>query len=126
MTLEIGVLIAFGTLILAFLSIYWSRLVYESTPRRDVICRFFANLWQVSEDATKDEVDKSEFLRAINEAKIVFARDKKVIQTIEQLSSAEPENQESILEQLAEDLAKASSFRVENLPKNLIAKPIYW
>ena len=126
MTSDLSVTIAFGVLILAFLSLYWTRFVYETAPRRDVILRFFANLWRVSEEAKDDEVDNSEFFNAVNEAKLLFAKDENVIRTINQLASAEPENHESLIKQLAEDLATASKFNIKHSPKDLIAKPIYW
>ena len=98
-------------------SAYWAWRSYVFAPRRDVLRRYVANHWRVSKHAVENGVDKSEFLTAVNEARVVFGDNKKVVKHLAELTSS---NQARVHNELALAMAEASGFNTKSWPRGFL------
>ena len=118
--------IAYTALIFSFLALFLTRKQYELTLRREVARRYVSNLWLASAFAREEGADTLELTCVINEAKIVFGGNKKVIQTINRLISADSTDRPAILVELAEDMAGASGFTTKFWDRDFVQSQVYF
>ena len=109
-------------LAVSLFSAWWVRRSYVLAPRRDVLRRYVGNLWRLSEDNVKAGVDCADLWTALNEAKVAFGGDQRIVSLLNKLSTKG--GQRETHHQLAVAMAKASGFSTKRWPDRYIETAI--
>lgn len=100
-----------AAIVISTWSVYWTWQTFHLVPKRDVVRKYAAYSWRISDDGNGN-ASRAEFFDVFNEARVVFAGDQEVIDLLENMLNRDckPSDHDVLIRKMA----KAAKLKTDH------------